>query len=100
MIVVRFCYEIKLKLKKVSNKAKVNYIYYCIFKDEISALYGKDISHIESRITNPTVTFTSHLLIIRGVKISIKCVPFTKIPVKSSDASPWSVVHLKLLTNI
>ena len=70
MIVAGFSYNRKLKIKKVSRKAKINPLYYQqnilepFFEEEIPAFYGNDIDKVELHMEKPLVTSLSQLLLI------------------------------------
>ena len=97
MIAAGFCYNSKLKIKKVSSKAKINSLYYqqnileLLFEEEIPALYGKDIDKVKLHMDKAschTSTSTTAYLAKKESETGIKCIPLDEIPVKSPDASP------------
>ncbi|GFV53070.1 uncharacterized protein TNCV_4644291 [Trichonephila clavipes] len=98
MIVTGFCYNGKLKIRKVSSKAKSNSVCYQqnilepIFTEEIPVLYGKDIDKAELLMDKaPSHTSESKAAYLEKKKKSetgVKCIPFDETRVKSPYASP------------
>lgn len=64
------------------------------------AFYGKEIDKFEFRMkkaSNHTSKSTAAYLSKKGSETGRKCIPFNKIPVKSSEASPIDICASGLL---
>ena len=106
-MIAGFCYNDKLKIKKVSNKTKINPFYYQhnslepIFEEEISALHGKDFdkakaSYMDKASRHSSISFVVYLA-KKESETGIKCIAFNIIPVKLPDVSPMDICDFCLL---
>ncbi|GFV54757.1 uncharacterized protein TNCV_3844761 [Trichonephila clavipes] len=96
----------KLKIKKVSSKAKINSLYYQkkilepIFEEEIQTLYGKDIYkvgfHVD-KVPSHTSKSTAAYLTKKESETGLKCIPFDEIRVKSPYTYPMDFFAFGLL---
>ncbi|GFU74217.1 transposase [Trichonephila clavipes] len=106
MIVEGFSNNGKLKIKKVSNKSKINSLYYQqnisepIFVEEIPVLYGNDIYevelHMDKAFSHTSKSKTAYLAKI-DAETGIKCIKFDEIPVKLSKSSPMDLCTVGLV---
>ena len=101
MIITGFSYNGKLIIRRVENKG--NSAYYQekalspIYFNEIPSLYGREMNNVwihQDKASSHIPTSTLWFLEGMGQKTEIHAMPYSDIPVKSSDAAPWIFVPL------
>jgi len=106
MIVAGFCFNGKLKLKKVDPKVKINSSVYQrlvldpLFDTEIPDLYGDDANHVclhQDKATSHTSRATVQYMAQKHQETGISFIPFSDIPAKSPDLAPMDFCAFGLL---
>ncbi|GBO29915.1 hypothetical protein AVEN_208472-1 [Araneus ventricosus] len=106
MVVVRFSYNGKLKIRRVKKNVKINSTYYQenflrpIFTEEIPFLYPNDFQRVklhQVKATSHTSKRTTAFLEKMTTDTGIAYLAFQHIPAKSPDVSPMDYCAFGLL---